>query len=90
MFLIAGADENTIKPPHSEFGEKCNYRLIPRPTALSKKKNAPRNGTRFCFFRDYAYFVFSSTTCVGSPSHLISNFTFPAVLPARRIAAALP
>lgn len=63
------------------------------PTARSKKKkqkNAPHNGTRFCLFRDYAYFVFSSTTCVGNPSHLISNFTFPAVLPARRIAAALP
>lgn len=63
------------------------------PTARSKKNKKTRPATErvFVFFlRKYAYFVFSSTTCVGNPSHLISNFTFPAVLPARRIAAALP
>ena len=63
------------------------------PTARSKKKNKKTRPTTervFVLFRDYAYFVFNSTTCVGNPSHLISNFTFPAVLPARRIAAALP
>lgn len=60
--------------------------------ALKKtKKRAPQRNAFLSFFlRKYAYFVFSSTTCVGNPSHLISNFTFPAVLPARRIAAALP
>lgn len=65
------------------------------PTARSKKKNKKTRPTTervfvLFFLRKYAYFVFSSTTCVGNPSHLISNFTFPAVLPARRIAAALP